>query len=49
MAQSTGYTSKIDSFSFGVLILHVLCGEWPFPTDAFQYDARNPGTICSCD
>ena len=39
------YTRKIDSYSFGVMILHVLCGEWPFPTDAFQYDACNPGTI----
>ena len=30
------YTIKIDSYSFGVLILHVFCGKWPFPTSAFQ-------------
>ena len=24
------------------MILHVLCGEWPFPTDAFRCDPRNP-------
>ena len=39
------YTSKIDSYSFGVLILHVFCGEWPFPTDAFQPDPRDPTTF----
>ena len=39
------YTRKIDSYSLGVMILHVLCGEWPLPTDPFQPDARNPGTI----
>ena len=39
------YTRKIDSYSFGVMILHVLCGEWPFPTDLFQRDPRSPGTF----
>ena len=39
------YTRKIDSYSFGVMILHVLCGEWPFPTDLFQPDSCNPSTI----
>ena len=39
------YTSKIDSYSFGVLIIHVLCGRWPFPADAFQADPRNPGSF----
>ena len=36
------YTGKIDSYSFGVMVLHVLCGEWPFPTDAFRCDPQNP-------
>ena len=30
------YTVKLDIYSFGVLILHVLSGEWPFPTNRFQ-------------
>ena len=39
------YTRKIDSYSFGVMILHVLCGEWPLPTDPFQHDPQNPDTF----
>ena len=36
------YTSKIDSYSYGVMIIHVLCGRWPFPADAFRPDPQNP-------
>ena len=39
------YTTKIDVYSFGVLIIHTLCGRWPFPGDAFRPDARNPDAI----
>ena len=39
------YTIKIDSYSFGVMILHVLCGQWPFPDDLFQRDPANPGAL----
>ena len=39
------YTSKIDVYSYGVLIIHTLCGRWPFPGDAFRPDARNPDAI----
>ena len=27
------YSTDIDSFSYGVLTLHVLCREWPFPDE----------------
>ena len=36
------YTSKIDSYSYGVMMIHVLCGKWPFPADAFRPDPQNP-------
>ena len=36
------YTSKIDSYSYGVIMIHVLCGRWPFPADAFRPDPQNP-------
>ena len=36
------YTSKIDSYSYGVMIIHVLCGRWPFPAGAFRPDPQNP-------
>ena len=39
------YTSKLDIYSYGVLIIHTLCGRWPFPGEAFHLDPRNPGTI----
>ena len=36
------YNTKIDIYSMGVMLIHVFCGEWPFPTDAFQQDPQNP-------
>ena len=39
------YTSKIDIYSYGVLIIHTLCGRWPFPGEAFLPDPRNPGGV----
>jgi len=39
------YTSKIDIYSYGVLIIHTLCGRWPFPEDVFRPDPRNPDAI----
>ena len=39
------YTTKIDVYSYGVLIIHILCGRWPFPEDAFRSDPQNPDTM----
>ena len=39
------YTSKMDIYSYGVLIIHTLCGRWPFPGEAFHLDPQNPGII----
>ena len=39
------YNTKIDVYSYGVLIIHTLCGRWPFPGDAFRPDPRNPDAI----
>jgi len=39
------YTTKIDVYSYGVLIIHTLCGRWPFPEDAFRPDPQNPDAI----
>ena len=36
------YTTKIDIYSYGVLIIHTLCGRWPFPEDVFRPDPQNP-------
>ena len=39
------YTIKIDSYAFGVLVLHVLSGEWPFPTSIFQSKPEVEGGV----
>ena len=39
------YTTTIDVYSYGVLIIHILCGRWPFPEDAFRPDPQNPDAI----
>ena len=39
------YTTKIDIYSYGVLIVHTFCGRWPFPEDAFRPDPQNPDTM----
>ena len=39
------YTTKIAIYSYGVLIVHTLCGRWPFPEDVFRPDPQNPDAI----
>ena len=36
------YDTKIDCFSCGVMILHVLCGRWPLPDEANCVNPNNP-------
>ena len=43
LTENPSYTRSIDSFSFGVLTLHTLCGEWPFPLDSFLPCPGNTG------
>ncbi len=45
LVSKPSYTSKIDNYSYGVLMIHVLCGRWPFPGDAFSPDPQNPGSL----
>ena len=35
------YSTKLDCFSMGVMILHVLCGSWPIPSKPTRVDPRN--------
>ena len=39
------YTSKVDIFSFGVLVVHTFSGEWPIPSAAFAEDPNNPNGV----
>ena len=33
---------QVDIFSYGVMLVHVLSGEWPFPGEATKVNPRNP-------
>ena len=39
LAQNPSYNTKIDSFSFGVLILHLVSQMWPIPTEPVKVSA----------
>ena len=42
LAHEPAYDCSIDIFAIGVLILHMLCGEWPIPCEANRIDPQNP-------
>ena len=33
LRERPSYDAKLDCFSVGVMILHVLCGRWPYPSE----------------
>lgn len=35
------YDTSIDTYSFGVLMIHLLCAEWPFPDAANKVNPEN--------
>ena len=37
------YDTKLDCFSFGVLMTHIFCGEWPIAVEYLQPDPVRPG------
>ena len=39
------YDVEVDVFSFGVMLVHVLCGQWPMPVEATRVDPRNPARV----
>ena len=39
------YDIEVDVFSFGVMMVHVLSGQWPFPSEATRVDPRNPAAV----
>ena len=39
------YTSKVDMFSLGVLVVHILSGEWPIPSAVFAEDLNDPNGV----
>ena len=45
LAETPLYKTDIDIFSFGVLMIHTLCAEWPFPSAATKVDPQSPNEI----
>ena len=39
------YDSTIDIYSFGVLMIHILCAQWPIPGPPTKVDPNNPQAI----
>ena len=39
------YNTAIDMFSFGVLMIHTLCAEWPTPSEPTKLDPQNPDQL----
>jgi N-acetylneuraminic acid mutarotase len=38
----TGVLLQVDIFSYGVMMIHALSGQWPFPGEAVRVNPRNP-------
>ena len=41
LRQRPSYDAKLDCFSVGVMILHVLCGRWPYPSEPNRVNPNN--------
>ena len=41
LRQKPSYDAKLDCFSVGVMILHVLCGNWPYPSEPNRVNPNN--------
>ncbi len=39
------YTSTVDTFSYGVMKIHVLSSQWPFPGSVFKIDSADSSSI----
>ena len=35
------YSTKVDVFSFGVMMVHLFSGQWPFPTESIIVDPQD--------
>ena len=46
MRANPRYDTRIDEFSYGILMIHVLCGRWPLPLcEPVRLDPRNPDQL----
>ena len=45
LSEEPRYDTRIDEFSYGVLMIHVLCGQWPFPCEPVRVNPENQQLI----
>ena len=45
LRQRPSYDAKLDCFSVGVMILHVLCGRWPYPSEPTRVHPRKRNKV----
>ena len=45
LEEEARYNSKVDAFSYGVLMVHLFSGQWPFPTKAVIIDPQDPTRV----
>ena len=45
LRERPSYDAKLDCFSVGVMILHVLCGRWPYPSEPTQVHPRKRNKV----
>ena len=41
LSEEPRYDTRIDEFSYGVLMIHILSGQWPFPCEPVRVNPRN--------
>ena len=41
LSEEPRYDTRIDEFSYGVLMIHILCGRWPMPCEPVRVNPRN--------
>ena len=41
LSEQPRYDTRIDEFSYGALMIHVLCGQWPMPCEPVRVNPRN--------
>ena len=41
LEENTHYNRKVDAFSYGVMMVHLFSGQWPFPKAAVKVDPQD--------
>ena len=45
LEENAHYDCKVDAFSYGVLMVHLFSGQWPFPTKPVKVDSQDDSRV----